>query len=110
MFRDLKDGLSMAGDAWGSAQAFQNSVVTDPAAYSGMVAGTATVDGLAETGTVVEGSPVLELDLTVVIAGRAPYKVKHRQLVPPGAGARFQPGSVLSVRVSAQDPNQVMLG
>ncbi len=57
----------------------------------------------------MSGSPVLELELTVSIAGRAPYKAKHRQVASPATSARFQPGSVVSVRVSAQDPNQLML-
>jgi hypothetical protein len=109
MFRDLKEGLDNAGMAWGQAQAFQ-ARVGDPAAYSGMVSGTAIVDGLADTGAVVNNSPVLELSLTVTVPGREPYKVAHRQLVSHVDLARFQPGSILSVRVSAQDPNQVMLG
>jgi hypothetical protein len=58
----------------------------------------------------VNQAPVLELSMTVTIPGREPYPVKHRQLVSHAALARFQPGSVLPVKVSPQDNDQLMIG
>jgi hypothetical protein len=111
MFRDLRDGFRNAGAAMEGAASYTAGVGSlDPAAYSGMVPGTATVVGIADTGMVVAESPVLELELDVAVPGRPPYRAKHRQVVAHAARGRFQPGSVLSVRVSLQDPNQLMLG
>ena len=109
MFKDLKQGLQAAGAGMEQVQALQQQAAAG-GAHTGVVPGTATVDGVADTGMVVNGSPVLELGLTVSVPGRAPYAVKHRQVVPPVDRARFQPGSMLSGRVSTHDPNQVMLG
>ena len=112
----MMEGIRAANEAMDQAQALQQGAggMMDPAGqaalYGSGLAGSATIDGLADTGMFVNEAPVLELDMTVTIPGREPYKTKHRQLVSHAALARFQPGSVLPVRVSPQDPNQLMIG
>ena len=113
MFRDLKESLHSANLALDQAQALEaraSGYTADPMQYSGGIAGTATIDSIADTGTFVGDSPVLELSMTVTVPGRPPYPVKHRQLVSHVSAARFQPGALLTVRVSPQDPNQLMIG
>ena len=107
----MMEGIRAANEAMDAVQA---SGMMDPggaaALYSGGIAGSATIDSLADTGMFVNEAPVLELSMTVTVPGRPPYPVKHRQLVSHAALSRFQPGSVLPVKVSAQDPNQLMIG
>jgi hypothetical protein len=112
----MMEGVRAANEAMDAAQAMQGGAagMMDPggaaALYSGGIAGSATIDSVADTGVFVNEAPVLELSMTVTVPGRPPYPVKHRQLVSHAALARFQPGSMHAVKVSAQDPNQLMLG
>lgn len=114
----MMEGIRAANEAMDQAQAMQADAagvgMADPGAaaalYSGGIAGTATIDSVADTGMFVNEAPVLELTMTVAIPGREPYQVKHRQLVSHAALTRFQPGSVLPVKVSPQDNNQLMIG
>jgi hypothetical protein len=114
----MMEGVRAANEAMDMAQAMQAGAMgagmADPAGaaalYAGGIAGSATIDSVADTGMFVNQAPVLELSMTVTIPGREPYPVKHRQLVSHAALARFQPGSVLPVKVSPQDNNQLMIG
>ena len=109
-FRMTKEGMGLANEAMGAAQEAGMLNPSGTTAFSGQVSGTATIDSVADTGMVVNEAPVLELSMTVTVAARPPYPVKHRQLVPHVDRARFQPGAVMPVKVSHQDPNQVMIG
>jgi hypothetical protein len=88
--------------------------LADPAGqarqYQTGIQGTATIDAVADTGMFVNQAPVLELDMTVSVPGREPYKAKHRQLVSHAALANFQPGKSFPVRVSPQDDQQLIIG
>jgi hypothetical protein len=112
----MMEGIRAANQAFDQAQALQQQAggMMDPAGqaalYTSGIAGTATIDAVSDTGMFVNEAPVLALDMTVSVPGREPYKVTHKQLVSHAALARFQPGAVLSVRVSPQDPSQLMLG
>lgn len=112
MFRDLKEGFGAAKAGLDQVQTLQQQAAMGAAYTGGLtgIAGTARIDGLTDTGTVIDEAPVMELDLTVSIPGREPYKARHRQLVSHATVGRFQPGAVISVRVSPQDPAQLMLG
>jgi hypothetical protein len=114
----MMEGIRAANDAMDMSQQMQAGAMgagmANPGAagalYSGGIAGSATVNSVADTGVFVNQAPVLELTMTVMIPGREPYEVKHRQLVSHAALARFQPGSTLPVKVSPQDNNQLMIG
>lgn len=112
----MMEGVRAANAAFDQAQALQQGAagMMDPAGnaalYGTGLAGSATIDAVTETGMFVNEAPVLELDMTVTVPGREPYKAKHRQLVSHAALARFQPGSVLPVRVSQDDPQTLMIG
>jgi hypothetical protein len=77
---------------------------------SGGIAAIATVDAINDTGTMINNAPVCELDLTVTVPGRAPYRVTHRQLLAASALPRFQPGATFSVRVDRDDPTKLIIG
>ena len=103
--RSMLEGVKMANAAYDDAMATQ-------AAGAGMAgtAGTAVVNAIRDTGTLINMAPVCELDLTVTVPGREPYAVKHRQLIAHSALARFQPGATFSVRVDASDPTKLVIG
>jgi hypothetical protein len=113
---NMMEGIRAANAAMDQAQMMQQQTpgMMDPggasALYSGGIAGSATIDAVSDTGMFVNEAPVLALDMTVSLPGREPYKTTHKQLVSHAALARFQPGSVMPVRVSPQDPNQLMIG
>lgn len=106
----MMEGIRAANEAMDVAQQSGMLNPSGTTAFSGQVSGTATIDAVADTGMFVNEAPVLELSMTVMVPGRPPYPVKHRQLVPHSALARFQPGAVIAVKVSHQDPNQLMIG
>jgi hypothetical protein len=115
----MMDGLKLANQAVDQAQVWQQQGAQLQATAAGMpggatyasgIAGNATVNGLSDTGTMVNNAPVMELDLTVTVPGRDPYQVKHRQLVAFAAMGNFQPGSTFPVHVDQQDPAKIVIG
>ncbi len=114
----MLEGVKFANQALKDAQELQQSAAgvggLDPQGfaqtYTGGIAGNATVEAIADTGTMINNAPVVEMDLTVTVPGRDPYKVKHRQLVAHSALPRFQPGCSFSVRVDAGDPTKLVIG
>lgn len=114
--RSMLEGVKIANAAYDDAMATQAGAagMADPAAfgqtYMAGTAGTAIVNAIRDTGTLINGAPVCELDLTVTVPGKEPYAVKHRQLIAHSALARFQPGATFSVRVDAGDPSKLVIG
>jgi hypothetical protein len=114
----MMDGLKLANQAVDQAQVWQQqgaqlqatAGMPGAATYASGIAGNATVNGLSDTGTMVNNAPVMELDLTVTVPGRDPYQVKHRQLVAFAAMGNFQPGSSFPVHVDQQDPAKIVIG
>ena len=112
---NMLDGLKLANQAFDQAQVYQQQAgamqgMAGAAVYSQGVAGSATVNALNDTGTMVNNAPIMELDLTVTVPGREPYQVKHRQLVAFAAMGNFQPGKVFPVHVDQQDPTKIVIG
>ena len=111
----MLDGVKAANAAYDDAMILQQAAgMADPAAfqntYAGGAPGTAIVNAIKDTGTVINSAPVCELDLTVTVPGEEPYAVKHRQLIAQSALARFQPGATFSVRVDASDRSKLVIG
>ena len=113
----MMDGLKLANQAmdqvpvWqqqgAMAQGLTNGVSNT---YASGIPGTATVNALSDTGTMLNNAPVMEIDLTVQVPGREPYNVKHRQLVAFAAMGNFQPGKTFPVHVDQQDPSKIVIG
>jgi hypothetical protein len=112
----MLEGVKLANAAYDDAMVMQQGAagMADPAAfqntYMGGTQGTAIVNAIKDTGTVINNAPVCELDLTVTVPGTEPYAVKHRQLIAQSALARFQPGATFSVRVDASDRSKLVIG
>lgn len=73
------------------------------------VPGTARILSVAETGLTVNDAPQVDLMLEVTIAGRAPYQVRHRELVPRLALGRLSDGRPLQVVVDPVHPDQLLI-
>jgi hypothetical protein len=112
----MLDGVKAANAAYDDAMALQQGAagMADPAGlqntYVGGTPGTAIVNAIKDTGTVINSAPVCELDLTVTVPGEEPYPVRHRQLIAQSALARFQPGATFSVRVDPSDRSKLVIG
>jgi hypothetical protein len=111
----MMDGIKMANEAMDQVpmwqqQAAQMQGMAGAATYANGVAGNATVTAIADTGTLINHAPVMELDLMVNVPGREPYAVKHRQLVALSAIPNFQPGRSFPVHVDQQDPSKIVIG
>lgn len=103
--RSMLEGVKMANAAYDHSMAMQAA-----GADMAGTAGTAIVNAIRDTGTLINMAPMCELDLTVTVPGKEPYAVKHRQLIAHSALARFQPGATFSVRVDASDPTKLVIG
>jgi hypothetical protein len=114
----MMDGIKAANQAMDSASEYQATMGaqagTNPfanaGAYNQTTPGSATVTAIQDTGTRINESPVVELDLMVTVAGREPYAVKHRQVISPVVMANFQPGSTITVRVDPADQSKIIIG
>ena len=112
----MMDGVRMANEAmeqvpnWQQQAAEMQQMAAGTTAYANGLAGNATVNSIADTGTMINNAPVMEMDLTVAVPGREPYQVKHRQLIALSQIPNFQPGKAFPVHVDQQDPNKLMIG
>jgi hypothetical protein len=73
------------------------------------VRGTARILSVAETGLTVKDAPQVDMTLEVSVAGRPPYQVGHRQLVPRLAVGRLSDGRPLRVLVDPAQPDQLLI-
>ena len=71
--------------------------------------GQATITDVREIGTSVNRNPVVEFDLRVLLDGRDPYPVTHRQVVSRLVVGSFEPGAVVPVRVDPANVAEVMI-
>ena len=71
--------------------------------------GQATITDVREIGRSSHRNPVVEFDLRVLLEGREPYPVTHRQVVSRLVVGNFAPGAVVSVRVDPGNVAEVMI-
>ncbi|MEA2623801.1 MAG: hypothetical protein QOH61_2711, partial [Chloroflexota bacterium] len=73
------------------------------------IPGQATILSLAETGMLINDRPVARMTMNVVVPGRPPYVIEHREAVPLIALGMVTPGSTLPVAVDASDPHKLAI-
>lgn len=105
-FRAMRDGVSTANQMLGGIPAEQQK--TAELMASGLV-GQALINTITDTGTTVNDNPQVQFNLTVTIPGRDPYPATLTQIVSRVAIGSFQPGATVPVRVSANDPQTLMI-
>ena len=71
--------------------------------------GQATITDVREIGRSSNRNPVVEFDLRVLLEGREPYPVTHRQVVSRLVVGNFAPGAVVPVRVDPSNVAEVMI-
>lgn len=91
-----------------SAMMAQQTQAATAAAGAG-IEGTATVTAVRPTNGAINLQPIVQIDMTVMAEGRAPYPVTVEQVVPQVSLARVQPGASLRVKVDPSDPQAVWL-
>jgi hypothetical protein len=115
----MMDGLKMANKSMDAAQEMQTTMaqsgmsmnpMENMAMMAGATQGNAVVQAITDTGTQINGAPVMELDLEVTVPGKEPYPVKHRQLLAPAVLPNYQPGKMFGVRVDQNDPTKIIIG
>jgi hypothetical protein len=73
------------------------------------VPGEARVLGVSDTGATLNFDPVCELRLQVSLPGEAPYETSIRQAVPRSTTERLALGTLVPVRVDADDVSRVVV-
>lgn len=104
-FRQMKDGISQASSALDDALDMQ----AQTALLQTGVAGTATITGMTQGGTMVNYQPVIEFDLEVTVQGKDPYAVKHKEAVAQMLLPQVQPGKTIAVKVDPEDPSRLAI-
>ncbi len=105
-FRAMKEGVAQANQMMGNLAEQQQKAQMLMA--TGLV-GQATINAVTDTGATVNDNPQVELALTVTLPDRMPYEATVTQVVSRLAIAGFQPGSVVPVRISPDDPQVLMI-
>ena len=73
------------------------------------LAGTAQVTSLSQTGMSMNDQPQIDMELLVVVPGRAPYTARRKEFVPLILLGRLGSGMPLPVRVDPADPQRVVI-
>jgi len=109
--KDFHPGQMMADgmERMKSAQAMMAQQTQAANAALNGLDGQATVVAVRQTPTMVNFQPMVEIDLTVLGAGRPPYPVTVTQVVDQVSLARLQPGASVAVKIDANDPNSVFV-
>lgn len=71
--------------------------------------GVATITGVRQTGAMINFQPVLDVDLSVVAADRAPHATTVSGPVEQLYLSRAQPGSEVAVKVDQANPDLVWI-
>ena len=71
--------------------------------------GRAEIVSASQTSMYVNEQPVVQMQLNVMLPGRPPYQVSHREVVPLLALAMIQPGHSLPVAVDPANANKLAI-
>ena len=64
---------------------------------------------IGKSGGELELIELIKFELEVMVTGKPPYKVKHRQLTPFGVFTNLSKGMILPVKVHPEKPRQLLL-
>ncbi len=80
-----------------------------PGTVAGGIQGHATIVGMNQTGLLVNGQPVVDLQLQITSPVHASYVVARRETVPAAMMGRLMSGHPLPVMVDATRPENVVI-
>ena len=69
----------------------------------------ATILEISETGTYINNQPRIEFLLHVNSPVHPPCDITHKQVIPLTALAQYQRGATIRIKVSPEDPEDIML-
>jgi len=64
---------------------------------------------IGKSGGELESIELIEFELEVMVTGKPPYKVKHRQLTPFAVFTNLSKGTIIPVKVHPEKPKQLLL-
>ena len=76
----------------------------------GGIEGHATIDSVTDTGTRSESNPEIELEMTVALPGRVPYRATNRTVVSRLVLHQLAPGRAVPVLVDPEDLSRIEIG
>ena len=109
MMRDLPDTLHQATEAVDDAMALQAEMAKQQQLLATGKAGTATIKGFTDTGTLVNFNPQVVLDVNIEVDGQAAYDAKVTTSVPQMHIPLVQPGNKIGVKVDQTDPTSIAI-
>ncbi len=109
MMRDLPDTLHQATEAVDDAMALQAEMAKQQQLLATGKAGTATIKGFTDTGTLVNFNPQVVLDVNIEVDGQAAYDAKVTTSVPQMHIPLVQPGNKIGVKVDQTDPTAIAI-
>jgi hypothetical protein len=74
------------------------------------IEGHAMIDSITDTGTRSESNPEIELEMTVALPGREPYRATNRTVVSRLVLHQLAPGRAVPVLVDPEDLSQIEIG
>jgi hypothetical protein len=93
----------------GATAPAQPDLTLTPAPGSDALPARVSLETITDTGVDVGGNRLYTFDLTVSIAGRAPYQVKHAATVPKAFVPRLLRGASFPAQVDPGQPNQIAI-
>lgn len=105
--RAMKDGMAKLSETMAAMNAQNGQYKT---LMETGIAGQATITSIADTGATINDNPQVRLGLQVELPDRPVYDATVTQLVSRLSVSNFQPGAVVPVRVSPDDPQVLMIG
>ena len=109
MMRDLPDTLHQATEAVDDAMALQAEMAKQQQLLATGKAGTATIKGFTDTGTLVNFNPQVVLDVNIEVEGQAAYDAKVTTSVPQMHIPLVQPGNKIGVKVDQTDHSSIAI-
>ncbi|HEY1358548.1 MAG TPA: hypothetical protein VGF21_09600 [Thermoleophilaceae bacterium] len=76
----------------------------------GGIEGHATIDSLTDTGSRSESNPEIELEMTVALPGREPYRATNRTVISQLVLHQLAPGRSVPVLVDPDDLSRIKIG
>ncbi len=83
--------------------------IGDTGAGSSALPARVSLDSITDTGVDIAGNRLYTFDLTVSVAGRSPYKIKHAAVVPKPSVPRLIRGASFPARVDPAIPGQIAI-
>jgi hypothetical protein len=109
MLKGLPDQLAQANQMVSDARTMQADIAREQQILASGTRATATVTGLASTGTLVNNSPLVVIDLKVNVNGQPEYAAQISSPVPHIYMPQLQVGSTVAVRVDAANQSLIAL-